>query len=222
MQNKISDFELLFVIVHHGLGTKILRFARAEGIFGGTIFYGQGTAKNFWLELFELFQSKKEIIMMVAEKGIANRFLDLLNKQLQLEKHNHGIAFTMPVTNFTGGKHEQDIDYEITEGEGKKMYNAIFAIVRKGDAEKAVEAAQQAGAQGGTIINARGAGRNETSRVFLMDIEPEKEILIIISKTDAADAIVKAISEELELDEPGNGIIFVQEINKTYGLYEEK
>ena len=26
--------------------------------------------------------------------------------------------------------------------------------------------------------------------------------------------------EKLEIDKPGNGIIFVQDVNKTYGIYE--
>ncbi len=53
-----------------------------------------------------------------------------------------------------------------------------------------------------------------------MDIEPEKEIVTIISKKDVTEAIVEAIREKLEIEKPGNGIIFIQDINKTYGVYE--
>ena len=102
------------------------------------------------------------------------------------------------------------------------MYQAIYVIVKKGEAERAVEAAQAAGAKGGTIINARGAGRHETTRVFLMDIEPEKEILLILSEGSSTDAIVEAVSREMELSVPGNGVIFVQDISRTYGLYQGK
>ena len=54
-----------------------------------------------------------------------------------------------------------------------------------------------------------------------MEIEPEKEVVIILSKKDKTEDIVSSIREELKLDEPGNGILFVQEINKAYGLYEK-
>ena len=101
------------------------------------------------------------------------------------------------------------------------MYNVITVIVDKGRGDDAIEAATKAGSQGGTIINSRGSGIHETSKVFAMEIEPEKEVVIILSKNDKTSDIVGSIREELKLDKPGNGILFVQDINKTYGLYEE-
>ena len=83
-----------------------------------------------------------------------------------------------------------------------------------------IDAATEAGAKGGTIINARGSGIHETSKVFSMEIEPEKEIVLILSRTESTDAIAAAIRDKLKIDEPGNGIIFIQDVNRTYGLYE--
>jgi nitrogen regulatory protein PII len=100
------------------------------------------------------------------------------------------------------------------------MYQVINAIVDKGRAEEVIEAASDAGAKGGTIINARGAGIHETRRVFAIDIEPEKEIVMILAKNELVDGIIQSINERLEMDKPGNGIIFVQRAIKTFGLYE--
>ncbi|MDR5658560.1 hypothetical protein RH915_03555 [Serpentinicella sp. ANB-PHB4] len=52
-----------------------------------------------------------------------------------------------------------------------------------------------------------------------MEIEPEKEIVLIISECDLTDAIASSVKEDLEIDKPGNGIVFVQDINKVYGIY---
>ncbi|WP_332842404.1 P-II family nitrogen regulator [Paraclostridium sp. AKS81] len=52
-----------------------------------------------------------------------------------------------------------------------------------------------------------------------MEIEPEKEIVLIISPSNLTDSIVSSIRDELKINEPGNGIIFVQDVNKAYGLY---
>ena len=52
----------------------------------------------------------------------------------------------------------------------------------------------------------------------MIDIEPEKEIVIIISKTKDARPIIDAVNKALALDEPGNGILFVQDIGEVYGL----
>ena len=82
-----------------------------------------------------------------------------------------------------------------------------------------MKAANKAGSRGATIINGRGSGIHETSKVFAMEIEPEKEIVLIISPSNLTDSIVSSIRDELKINEPGNGIIFVQDVNKAYGLY---
>lgn len=218
----MKKYECLYFIGHQGLASWVLRFARNNGIFGGTIFYGMGTARNFWLDLFELSNSDKEILIMVAERGYAFRLMRLISKELDLRKPNHGIIFSIPTATYTGGIHENDIEIEENDGEADNMYNAITVIVNKGQAEEALEAAQDAGANGGTIINARGAGRNETSRFFMMDIEPEKEILLILTEKEKTDAITAAVNDKMHLKEPGNGVMMTQEISKVYGLYKGK
>ena len=100
------------------------------------------------------------------------------------------------------------------------MYHSITVIVDRGKAEDVIDAATKAGSKGGTIINARGSGIHETSKVFAIEIEPEKEIVLIISKSDKTEDIISSIKEELEIEKPGNGIIFVQNISEVYGLYE--
>lgn len=74
--------------------------------------------------------------------------------------------------------------------------------------------------RGGTVINGRGSGIHETSKVFSMEIEPGKEIILILSESNRTNAIVTSIRKEMNIDEPGNGLIFVQDTNETYGLYQ--
>jgi len=81
-----------------------------------------------------------------------------------------------------------------------------------------MDVATKSGSRGGTIINARGSGIHETQKLFAMEIEPEKEIVLIIAKNEITELIVTSIREELKIDEPGKGIIFIQEVSKTYGL----
>jgi nitrogen regulatory protein PII len=53
-----------------------------------------------------------------------------------------------------------------------------------------------------------------------MDIEPEKEVVLILSRVERTDQIVDHIRKELKIDEPGNGIIFLQTVNRAYGVPE--
>ena len=45
-------------------------------------------------------------------------------------------------------------------------------------------------------------------------------MVMILAKREEVDKIIQAISESQKLDQPGNGIIFVQNVERTYGIYE--
>lgn len=98
------------------------------------------------------------------------------------------------------------------------MYRAVFVIVDKGKGETVMDVAREAGARGGTIVNARGSGIHETAVFLNMEIEPEKEIVLMLTPVDLTERIVTAVREGLRIDEPGNGIIWVQPVNETYGI----
>ncbi|MDD2441331.1 MAG: P-II family nitrogen regulator, partial [Eubacteriales bacterium] len=106
------------------------------------------------------------------------------------------------------------------KGAENTMYQAISVVVDKGRAELVIDAAARAGSKGGTIINARGSGIHETQKLFAMAVEPEKELVLILSRHDQTEAIVDAIREDLKIDEPGNGIMFIEPVSQAYGLYE--
>jgi nitrogen regulatory protein PII len=215
-----TDFEVLCVIVNYNLGSKILRYAKQFGMTGGTIFLGKGTIKNSILEFLELAESRKEIVLMAAEKDKVDTALEALNKKFRFYKPNHGIAFSVSLTSIIDAHYSNNYQKnEESRGVNNPMYNVIFTVVDRGKAEFVVDAANKAGSRGATIINARGSGIHETSKVFAMEIEPEKEVVLIISPSNLTDAITSSIKDELKIDKPGNGIIFVQDVNKTLGLY---
>lgn len=219
IENK-SIFTLIYIVVNYGMGSKILKTAKSHGIPGGTIFLGKGTINNSLLNFLSIYEEKKEIILMGTDKHTADNVLPELNKKFQFEKSNHGIVFTTIIYDIVGSEIYKSKKDGEERGVNKPMYQKIITIVNRGKAEDVIEAAQSAGSKGGTIINGRGSGIHETSKLFNMEIEPEKEIVIILSKIDITETIISKIREKLEIDKPGNGIIFVQSIDKTYGVYE--
>ncbi len=214
-----NEFELISVVVNFGLGSKILKSAKQHGINGGTVLLGKGTINNRILEFLAITDVRKEIVLMIAEKPIAEHALEELDKEFNFSKPHHGIAFSLPVSWFIGSRHYGDTNISESRGVANTMYKAIFTVVEKGKAEEVIETATAAGSRGGTIINARGSGIHETSTLFSMTIEPEKEIVMILAKEEATEAIASAIRENLQIDEPGNGIMFILDVNNTYGLY---
>lgn len=219
---KLPQIELIQVIVNLGLGSKVLKIAKKQGVTGGTIYLGRGTVQSKLLNLFAISEIRKEIVMMLTTSNVARKTMDAIYQELHLEKPNHGIAFTTSVSMLAGTRNVGEIvDKKIVQrSEVTSMYQNIIIIVDKGKAENVMEAAKKAGAKGGTIINARGSGIHETTKLFAMDIEPEKEKVMILSEEQYTKGIVDKIYEELEIDKPGNGIIFVQDVLQTYGIYK--
>lgn len=208
-----ANYELICIIVNFGLGSRILHSAKHSGITGGTILLGKGTVNNHILEFLGLADVRKEIVLMVAARQTAEEILMKLDEEYNFAKPNHGIAFTGTIANTINDTSEE-------RRVADTMYQAITVVVEKGKAEDVISAATKAGSKGGTIINGRGSGPHEISKVFAMDIEPEKEIVLVLAKKSTTETIVTSIREQLKIDEPGKGIIFVQDVNSTYGLYE--
>ena len=216
-KSKGKRYELICVIVNFGLGSKTLSVARKNGVSGGTIMLGRGTVENRWLRLLELTDIRKEIVLMVSEESITHAALEAIDHKLSLSKPNHGIAFTMPLAAVMGMAGEEST-LNVQDGGKFSMYRAIFVVVDKGKAENVMDIAREAGARGGTIINARGSGIHETATFLNMEIEPEKEIMLMLTPMDLTERIVTAAREGLRIVEPGNGIIWVQPVNETYGI----
>ncbi|MDD2393235.1 MAG: P-II family nitrogen regulator [Eubacteriales bacterium] len=211
-------YMLVYVIVECGLGSKVLGIARKSGIKGGTVIIAKGTARDSISRFLGLDETRREVVFLVSEKDTAEKSLIELNEKMKFEKPGHGIAFALPVCSTEGSSALKCVNICRRQEVYEVMHKLITVIVDKGQCEDAMEAALEAGAMGGTIVNARGSGIHETSRLFAMDIEPEKEMLMIIADTDSTDGIVDSIYRNMKMDEPGNGIIYVQNVVAAYGL----
>ncbi|HKM04291.1 MAG TPA: P-II family nitrogen regulator [Lachnospiraceae bacterium] len=215
---KNMDLVMICAIVNSGLGSNVLKTAKKHGVMGGTIFLGRGTINNPILNLLSLSDTKKEIVLMITSRITAANSIVAINKELKINKPNHGIVFTISVRYALGSS--SCITNDTLEGrEEITMHQAIFVIVEKGNAELVIEAASKVGAKGGTIMNARGSGIHETSKLFHLDIEPEKEIVLILSEASLTKEITSTINELLNISKPGNGILFVQDVDNAYGLF---
>lgn len=211
-------YQITWVIANYGLGSKVLKIAKKTGVKGGTIVLGRGTVKSRLLEFLDLSDIRKEIVIIISEEEKMTLAMQEINKELKLCKPNHGIAFTAELSGFLGTKNYNYRNNEKSGDVKEQMYNSIFVIVDKGKGETVMEVATESGARGGTIINARGSGIHETSKLFYMDIEPEKEIVVILTEKSMTEKIALSIRDKLDIDKPGNGIIFIHNVGKTYGI----
>ncbi len=223
-----SGLSSISVIVNDGVAHKVSRIAKELGAAGCTAMICRSTVSNRFLESLDLNEDRKELVFILCETHLAARILAALNDKLKLEKCRNGIAFCTEITEVRG-MHGLSMDTlkknqptltvpDQTQREGEKMYNSIYTVVDKGKANEVVAIAEKAGSKGGTIFNARGAGIHETSRLFAIEIEPEKEVVLILAEESKTDAIATAIVEGMNLNKPGNGLLYIQKVTMTYGV----
>lgn len=97
-------------------------------------------------------------------------------------------------------------------------YDLIITIVNRGFADEVMSAAKKVGAFGGTIINARGTGSNELKEFFGAIIQPEKELVLILTQKEKRNEIMTAICKYAGLDKEGMGISFSLPVDAVAGI----
>ncbi len=97
-------------------------------------------------------------------------------------------------------------------------FECIFTVVDGGYSDIVVEAANKAGAKGATIINARGSVTNEPNKFFKLNIQPDKQIVMILSKESETKEIVEAISKAAGMNTKSHALSFVLPVEEAIGM----
>ncbi|MFO7760246.1 MAG: P-II family nitrogen regulator [Thermodesulfobacteriota bacterium] len=96
--------------------------------------------------------------------------------------------------------------------------NMITCIVQRGEADKVVDAALEAGAEGATIYYARGRGVREKLGIAKWLIKPEKEVIIIVTRPEETNAVFDAIIKVGHLNRKGMGFAFLHKVDRAIGF----
>lgn len=97
-------------------------------------------------------------------------------------------------------------------------FQLVICIVNTGFSPIVMEAAKEAGAKGGTIIHGRGTANREAEKLFQIVVQPDKEIVMIIVKSEIKDQVLKSINAKAGLETEGQGIAFSLPVDRTAGI----
>ena len=97
-------------------------------------------------------------------------------------------------------------------------HEVIFCIVNAGYSPLVMDSARQAGAQGGTVIRARGTANRQAEIYFNIPVQPEKEIVMILVPATIKDAVLHALYRNVGLNTAGQGIAFSVPATHVVGL----
>jgi nitrogen regulatory protein PII len=207
----------VFIVVNRGQANDLLHRAQQIGAHRGTIFLGEGTNPSRLLDILGINQTHKEVLLIAVPEDVNERLYCMLREEFGLHKRNKGIAFSVP--------YRQYGPEGMPEMSAAREYNApyicLIAVLDKGLGGDCMKVARSVGAVGGTIIRAHGAGVPQDF-YFPLIIEPQKDIVMIVTQRETASPIREAIYTNMQLERKGAGILFVLPVTRTLGLYEER
>jgi nitrogen regulatory protein PII len=95
---------------------------------------------------------------------------------------------------------------------------SITCIVERGMAPEVVRAALIAGAEGATIFFGVGTGVRQKIGIKGESINPDKDIITIVTEEDKVDKIFNTMVEKGKLKEPAKGFAYIQSVDKAIGF----
>ncbi len=91
----------------------------------------------------------------------------------------------------------------------------IICIVNAGFSQNVMEAARNAGAKGGTVLRARGSANPESEEFFNINIQPEKELVMILVPKGIKDEVERAVYKDAGIAAEAKGIIFSLPVSRS-------
>ena len=101
--------------------------------------------------------------------------------------------------------------------ERKKRQKNKPAIYERGYTDLVMNAAREAGARGGTTINAKGTAAG-AEKFFGLSLAVEKEIVFIVSDVEQKKDIMKAIMQKAGVDSKAHALVFSLPVSETAGF----
>ena len=99
-------------------------------------------------------------------------------------------------------------------------FKLIITLVEDSKTNAVLDAAREAGATGSTVINqARGEGLNKTKTFFGLNLETQRDAVLLLVEEHLSRQILETIAEVGEFDaKPGTGIAFQIDVEDAVGI----
>ena len=220
----MSGIYLLMTITKRCVGRRLLSCYEKTGIPASFCMLAQGTATSETLDFLGLEVTEKLVTLTVASSDTWIQAKREMEENLQIDVPGTGIAFIMPMSSVGGKKVLQFLTdgqqvEKIEESHMKDTkYELIVVIANHGHSEEVMDAARKEGAGGGTVIHAKGTGLECAEKFLGVSIADEKELILIVAKTEMKNAIMKSVMTYAGLESRARSVVFSIPVTDTAGL----
>ena len=190
--------------------------------------HGHGTAIQSVLDFLGIESNEKRVMLSAATEEKTRAFIDGQRERLHLGVPGHGIVIAVPMKSVGGGKTMEFLKGNET-GTGKYTpqlsfaYELIVVIASEGQTELVMDAARAAGARGGTVLHGKGTGAEQVKKFYNITIAEEKEVVLIVAKTEEKAEIMRSILKLAGPDTEAGAVTFSLPVSGLagFGLTEE-
>jgi hypothetical protein len=228
---------LIFFIIEWKASRYITEIFEENHVRFHFICKGRGTANSEILDLLGIGASDKAVVLCLEQDVMAPLLIKEVSRGLGLVNPGAGIAFTIPLSGinkpilkvFKKSIHDhisarkkefrpEHQDHTEEKVSAEKKFDLIVIIINQGYSDELMTVARDAGATGGTIINARGMAHRGPVKFFGISVQDEQEVITILAIREKKLAIMHAVSKSFGITSKAKGIVFSLPAENVSGL----
>ena len=213
--------KMLISVTKRGNGNKMVDFYKKNNLHYDFICLGTGTANSEMLDYLGLETNEKDVVITMVPSAKIQEIMSGATDEFKLNSPGKGIIFTVPLTAVSARVQKilcknTDTNKEVPMSDRK--YELILTILNRGYVDKAMRAAKSAGARGGTILHARRVGFEDVENIFGFTIQPEKDIIMILTDSSVRRDIMNSITEAVGIDTEAKALLFSLPVDEISGM----
>jgi nitrogen regulatory protein PII len=225
-----SPIELLVAVCEQNKASEVSKILNRHKENFSIIALGKGTAESDGYGLFGFGIMERDIVFAIINTYNIDKIIRVIARRMKFNpKDKKGIVFTLPVNSIEKQflnllqNNLMELSMETKQKENQilpnnKKFDLIITIVNRGFSDYVVDAARNSGASGATIIYGRGTGVHEQDNFFGVNINPEKELILILVHKEDREKIMIEITKQASLNQEGKGLCFSVPVNDVAGV----
>jgi len=216
---------VLLSIVERDKGKKLIKALEDINIKMNFQCVGFGTAPTEMMDIFGLGTKDKDIVISLASENTVKAMMSDFGTSFQSHSKYGGLMIIL--TTSAAGRvlteiltHNENSVAEKGDGAMKNEHhnNLIIISLNEGYADSVMQVARKAGATGGTVIKGRLADMENIADLETLQIDEEREILVILAPLKTSKQIMEDVNKEFGIHSKANGIITAIPTEKAYKI----
>lgn len=220
----MNEIYMMVMITNRGIREKMLSFLKEHHIHVTFMTLGSGTANSAILDYLGMEATEKALYFAIVTWDTWKIFQKALYNKMKIDIAGRGIAFLIPLSSVGGKKALQYLtaEQEIIIKEESTLKNTDFelliTIANGGHIETIMDAARSAQAPGGTVVHAKGTGKEQAKKFLGISLAEEKEMIFIVVRSSQKNKIMRAIMEQAGTGTSAGAIAFSLPVTAAAGL----